>query len=286
MRVVSLVVCVAMTLTLRPVGEAQTVIRSSTGMVRVFATVSDNRGESVGELTRDNFTVWDNGNRQYLSLFSHERQSLSAALVLDLSGSMKRVSDAVLSGARDFASALLPGDRAAVTALWKPSLRFTTDGQDLSRQIESLTFEGDSPIWDTVERAVAALKREPEPRLLVVFTDGRDTRYSAPRTLSQVYGPDIIARRIRDVGIRIVFVSFEDTAGEFEQAVDKADGQLMRPKSPSDLSTAFRTALVDLHNAYLLGFAAGTDGKRHTIDVKVDRKNVTVRSRKSYVAGR
>jgi len=41
----------------------------------------------------------------------------------------------------------------------------------------------------------------------------------------------------------------------------------------------------ELHSQYLLGFAPPRrDGKRHDIDVRLARKGLTARARKSYLA--
>jgi hypothetical protein len=51
-----------------------------------------------------------------------------------------------------------------------------------------------------------------------------------------------------------------------------------------DLGAAFASAMDELHNQYLLGFAAARDGAVHQIDVSVTRPGLTVRARRSYVA--
>src|SRR3954471_24840113 len=57
--------------------------------VAVYATVTTAQGRLVPDLTRDDFTIEDNGKRQELSLFSNDVQPITAVVLLDRSGSLK-----------------------------------------------------------------------------------------------------------------------------------------------------------------------------------------------------
>src|SRR4051794_16233112 len=62
---------------------------TATRTVAVYATVTDGRGRLVTDLTRDDFTIDDNGKRRSLTLFSNDVQPITLVLLLDRSSSMK-----------------------------------------------------------------------------------------------------------------------------------------------------------------------------------------------------
>src|SRR4029450_13243877 len=62
--------------------------KSGVELVNVTATVSDDNGHFVPGLTKDDFTVYEDGQPQDISQFSNERVPVSLVLLLDTSGSM------------------------------------------------------------------------------------------------------------------------------------------------------------------------------------------------------
>ena len=62
--------------------------KSGVELVNVTATVTDEDGRFVPSLTKDDFTVFENGRRQEISHFSSERSRSAWASPLDASGSM------------------------------------------------------------------------------------------------------------------------------------------------------------------------------------------------------
>ena len=57
--------------------------------------------------------------------------------------------------------------------------------------------------------------------------------------------------------------------------------------STSDLAATFSRVADELHRQYALGFTPDKlDGKMHTLEVRVAGDGMTVRARKSYLAGR
>src|SRR5437763_516363 len=57
--------------------------------VAVYATVTNAQGRLVPDLTREDFSIDDNGKRQELTVFSNDVQPITVVMLLDRSGSMK-----------------------------------------------------------------------------------------------------------------------------------------------------------------------------------------------------
>src|SRR4249919_1307926 len=88
--------------------------RAGTHTVSLYATVLDRNGETLPELGESDFTVYDNGVPQPITLFSHELQPITIVVMLDRSGSMRGNFDLVKDAAAEFVTQLLPDDRARV----------------------------------------------------------------------------------------------------------------------------------------------------------------------------
>ena len=71
------------------VAHAQPTFRTGVDLVSVTAVVSDKGGRPVRELTRDDFQVFDDGERRpMLEFWADDAAALSLALLFDVSGSM------------------------------------------------------------------------------------------------------------------------------------------------------------------------------------------------------
>src|SRR4051812_29498463 len=82
------------------VAAQESVFKIDVRLVRLIATVKDPTGKPVGGLSKEDFTVLDNGAKQTISLFErHTSQPLSVAILVDTSGStgkeMKYQTDSV-----------------------------------------------------------------------------------------------------------------------------------------------------------------------------------------------
>lgn len=147
--------------------------------VAVYATVTGARGRLVPDLTRDDFTVDDNGKRQALTLFSNDIQPITLIMLLDRSGSLKQNFDLEERAAEAFVRAMLPADRARVGSFAKyiqiDPEEFTSDRDKLITILRTqLQEDGPTPLWNAVDRGIDKLATEQGRRVILVFTDGVD----------------------------------------------------------------------------------------------------------------
>src|SRR5690348_13572480 len=93
---VSLVLTVLLCLVLGLPARAQApdsdnTLRVDVKLVNVFVTVTDKTGAPVGNLTKDNFKLFEDGNPENISVFSRESElPLSIVLAIDASLSTKK----------------------------------------------------------------------------------------------------------------------------------------------------------------------------------------------------
>ncbi len=98
---------------------------AGTRTVAVYATVTNARGRLVPDLSRDDFSVDDNGKRQTLTLFANDIQPITVVMLLDRSGSMKPNFDLEEQAAEAFVRAMLPGRQGAHRQLRQRASRST-----------------------------------------------------------------------------------------------------------------------------------------------------------------
>jgi VWFA-related protein len=152
---------------------------ASTRTVAVYATVSDAQGRLIPDLSRDDFTIDDNGKPQTLTLFANDIQPITLVMLLDRSGSMKPNFAIEQQAAEAFVDAMLPADKARIGSFGgrvqiDPD-DFTADHGALFHILQNnLQDDGPTPLWNAVDRAIDKLLLEQGRRVVLVFTDGVD----------------------------------------------------------------------------------------------------------------
>ena len=189
-------VCIA----LSPIveGRQQPQFKSSTDVVRVYATVQDRTGHLVTDLRQDEFELRDRGTVVALTAFSTDAQPLSIAIMVDMaSGVFDRRTFAVLHEALDaFADRLGPDDRVSVGWFTKtdvvPGRDFLSDKSSLKAafrteltlsRIRPETSSAQSyqigrtmrPLWNAVSKAIESFRSAPGRKVVLVLPNGPAT---------------------------------------------------------------------------------------------------------------
>ena len=154
--------------------------RAGTHSVSIYATVVDEEGRLVPNLTQDDFEIYDDGKRQPLTLFNNDTQPITIVVMLDRSGSMVRQFGLVSTAAEEFVTHLLPEDRARLGSfsgrVQIDPVTFTSDQTELIRILrEDLQEAGPTPLWNAMSAAMTALAHESGRRVVLVFTDGHNS---------------------------------------------------------------------------------------------------------------
>jgi Ca-activated chloride channel family protein len=155
--------------------------KSGVELVNVTATVSDDNGHFVTGLTKDDFTVYEDGQPQEIAQFSNERVPVSLGILLDTSGSMTPEKMSAARSAIDrFIYDLLGKDDelffmqfASVPDLLQG---WTYDRRAISRAVGQVTAAGGTAMYDAIADAlpIAADGRNQKKAILVI-SDGNDT---------------------------------------------------------------------------------------------------------------
>ena len=296
-----------------------TVYRSRSDLVSLFATVTAADDTLVMDLPQDAFQVYDNGHRQTVTVFSREVQPISVIVLLDRSGSMAADADLVSDAAAEFVKRLLPTDKARIghfsnEIVMAPDT-FTSDQAELLRVLAGAMQPAESsPIWTATDRAVTALLHEGGRRVILLLTDGhdnpmlgqvhtdvKDVTYRAEydeimlytigvsNTEWQLTGGGPRGSRFggppRPQGGAYFSSKTEPPDPSLKKLADESGGRYFYLDPEQHLASLFARIADELHHQYWLGFVpAKLDGNVHKLEVKIARQGLTVRARRSYVA--
>jgi len=309
--VAALVLC---TVTL--VAEEPT-FRGDVRTVAVYATVMGVDGRLVPDLPRDAFSILDNGHRQELTLFAHDVQPITAVVLLDRSGSMKRNFTLVQQAASRFVDVMLAADKARIGSfsnrIQVDPRDFTSDHEELHRILRTeLQDEGPTPLWNALNVGITALLHQQGRRVILVFTDGMD----APLPGQGSSSLKDVMKRAEEENVLVYAIGLNPSDPYvWSTGLGKHDGAFSvrygggRPSvgdhpdkglpkiaaatgggyfeltSTNDLAATFARVADELHHQYALGFAPDKlDGKMHALDVRVTGDGRVVRARRSYLA--
>jgi VWFA-related protein len=174
--------------------------KSGVDLINVTATVTDEYGRFVPSLTKDDFTVFENGHRQEISHFSNERTPVSLGILLDTSGSMTPDKMAAARSAIDrFIYDLLGRDDELFFMEFASTARvgqaWTTDRAAISHAVSRVDPVGGTAIYDAIAKALpmAAAGRHKKKAVLVI-SDGNDTSstISVPRLRQQIRDSEVL----------------------------------------------------------------------------------------------
>lgn len=172
--------------------EPDEVIKVNTDLVVFDAQVIDKKSKRIiGDLTKDDFAVTDNGVKQPISYFSRDELPLSIILLLDVSRSVRPIIHDIRDGALNALQRLKPDDQVAVMAFaseTKLAQDFTKDRALASRKIEEATAGdvlGNGTLLATaLESAAIHMERAPSQlgrRVIIVITDNIAQTYPHQR---------------------------------------------------------------------------------------------------------
>src|ERR1017187_3804973 len=120
-----------------------------TTIVNVFATVRDRHNGIVGDLTKDDFKIYEDGVEQKLAYFTKEvDMPLSFGLLMDTSGSMHFILDAEQDAASTFVHEVMRKKDEAIVLSFDTDVNlladFTEDPQVLRRAIRRAQINVDA----------------------------------------------------------------------------------------------------------------------------------------------
>lgn len=298
----------------KPDTQAPPTIRVEVDVVNVFATVKDRKGKLINTLDKDDFEVYEDGQRQQIRYFTRESDlPLTLGLLVDTSGSQRALVPAEREAAEVFFRRVLGKKDMAFLISFDTDVDllqdFTANLQLLSRSLSRLRVNapgsptpvarGPFPVtprgtllYDAVYLAAEEkLRTEVGRKAIVVITDGED------QGSKMKLGEAVEAAQKGDV---IVYgVLFYDPVsygraglgysgeGALQKIAEETGGRVVQVKRDRNLGAAFEEIAQELRSQYSLGYTparARSLGGFRRLRIKTVRNNLNVQARSGYYA--
>jgi Ca-activated chloride channel family protein len=284
-------------------------IKLEARLVNLNVSAVDNAGRAVPGLRKDDFSVFENGNRQEIAFFEANRAPLSVMVLLDLSGSTEQKIKVMRKTASKFIDSFSPSDRIAIatfTRRFQIVSNFTSDHKLLKHRIDDIKNRGGgTAYYDAVWTSLDLLDHAGDSRkALVVITDGVDNYLQNPnRWPTEHKFEDLLDRASEDdVTVYPIYLDteaeeqgrhfkmnihrqYETARSQVQSIADQTGGAVIQAADGSQLEAAYKTVAAELHTLYSLAYAPSDlkrDGKWRKIEVRVDRPNVNVKARRGF----
>jgi Ca-activated chloride channel homolog len=267
-------------------------------LVLLSVTVKDKKNHYLTDLSKEAFTVFDNGLSQPIRFFMTEDAPATIGLLIDNSGSMQPNRELVVAAAKAFAQTSNPQDdifalvfneevRGALTT----ESPFTNDPEVLRDALQhAVTTRGRTALFDAIVRGMEYVNQGSHDRkVLVIVSDGADNA-SASRfehVLHQIQASNVV---VYAVGL-IDPVERVRNPKHLKALAEATGGEVFQPNNPKQVTEVLQRIARDIRHAYVMAYEPADEVREaglRRIRVAVqspDNGKLTVRTRAAYLAG-
>lgn len=261
----------------------------------------------VLDLTRETFSVIDEGETQELVTFARGDIPFTALLLIDASASMYgEKMESAIAGAASFVHGMKDLDQAQVMVFSDQLLSSTpiTDAKAvLTAGLSGTEARGGTALQDHLFVALKLLEQRQGRRVLILLSDGVDTHSVV--AMEQVFET---ARKSNALVYWIRVARASSDPESFEQKnlssawkdsdqykqqqeilidiVNHSGGRIFGVTSPNQIGPVFIGILEELREQYVLGYYPSNrrnDGRWHRVKVRVEAADVEIRAPRGYV---
>lgn len=287
-------------------------IRIETNLVTVNVAITDNKGNYIKGLKREDFEVYDNRVKQEIENFSAEEAPVSFGIVYDLHPTTDERTGNVLEALRQFTKDLKPKDNFFVTVFNERgslTTEFVPTGEQINANLTDARPSTPNSLYDAIFAASDKIRGQRNSKqVLLVLTDGEDK--SSDHSLKE------LRLRLRSLNLPVYTVAFSNDNRRFFGYSDlyrnqgrqtlaatetyELDRAALAEISKSSggktferqivnriyLNAIFKKILTEVESQYVLGFyPEEADGKWHKLRVSVKPtagKKYKLSNRKGY----
>ena len=257
--------------------------------VAIEASVLDEKGRFVRDLTVADFELIEGVEPQIVDLVSQERTPALFTLLVDSSQSMAMRADAVRATAKALLGPLAAQDKVVVAPFSRGIMNVTgptTDHATILEAISAIRPSGGTAILDSLRQATSVLRNEHERRAIVLITDGYDehSTESFDATVEALRQSDITLYVVGVGGVAGISLKGEHL---LSQLAEQTGGRAWFPRDNRRLAEAYATTAADVQHKYLVTYTPTNqrrDGTWRSIAVKTRTPGLRVRARDGYTA--
>ncbi len=289
--------------------QGQFKIGVEVNMVTVPVTVRKQGGGFLKGLPKEAFHVREDGEDQEVLLFSQEAVPTRIAIVLDISGSVRREWVTIKTSTRKFVQNLKPDDEFALIT-FNTETRLKMDWGNKSERLDdvlaSIYCKDNTNLWDTIYVvANDVFKGIQEKKAMIIMSDGLDNNSSTSykdALSAAVHSEAAIYVVSKTQAVRRSLIDDMQELGYYtgipEEEFINADlalrklayetgGRVLYPDSFGQLDSVYADVDEELRNQYTLGYIStnpAKDGSYRKIDVTVDAPGAAISARPGYYA--
>ena len=256
--------------------------------VGLEATVQDQRGKYVGNLTAADFQLREDGVAQSLDFVSMESVATAFALLIDTSQSMSRSMPIVREAAVRL-SEHLRGDDTVIVAPFKAQIVSVTgptrDGTTIGEAVGAIRPSGKTAILDALTTAAERFVGG-DRRVIVLVTDGYDegSVVSVERAIESLKRAQATVHVIAIGGVAGVSLNGETL---IRRLTAETGGRAFFPWNGAQLATAHAAISEDARSRYRMAYTPINqrhDGTWRALDLQVREPGFVVRTRSGFTA--
>ena len=290
--------------------EAPT-IKVDVNLVNVLFSVRTKAGGLVGNLEKNNFSIFEDGKQQEIKYFTRETNlPLTLGLLVDVSKSQERLIETEKRAAKDFFKQVLRskdeaflisfGEDAELLQDYTNSARLLDQGLDQLRlsvpvgglhpgPVPTISQMRGTILYDAVFLAAHdQLHGQVGRKALILITDGIDqgSRYTKEKAIESAQRADAIIYSIEYFD-RGAYGMFAPSNSALRQMSEETGGRVFRVDRKHPLDEVFKQIQDELRSQYALGYAPTNsvkDGTFRRIEIQADQKDLKVQARKGYYA--
>jgi VWFA-related protein len=278
--------------------EAPAVFTSDTRLVVCHTTVVDKSGHLVTNLSKDQFTVLEDGKPQEIKVFRREDIPVSLGLIIDNSGSMREKRAKVEAADLALVKDSNPEDEVFVVNFNDEAFLdlphnkdFTNDIKELEEALTRVDSRGGTAMRDAIRMSIDHLKEKAhkDKKALVIVTDGNDNSSvisienlvrAAQQSEVLIYGVGLLGEEERREAMR--------AQRALKALAEATGGEVFFPKDTAEVDKIAHQVARDIRNQYTIEYTPSNtamDGQFRKIEVKVNAPgNLKVRTRNGYYA--
>jgi len=272
--------------------ENDFVLHSQVRLVLLDVSVKDSKGGFVSGLSKENFSVFENGRPQNIKVFANDDVPVTLGILVDQSRSMAPKRIQVLVAAEIFVQESNPQDEIFVLHFNDNVKRGLPDDMLFSDNIEQLRSalrkgvpEGKTALNDAVVAGLEQLELgRRDKKTLVVISDGGDNA-SVHNRLEMLKMVESNIATIYSIGLFDPEDPDRDP-GILRHLAKISGGEAYLPSDPSEMVPVCRRIAKDIRTRYTIGYAppAANGALRH-IQVRASAPghgSLLIRTRTSY----
>jgi VWFA-related protein len=291
-------------------------IKVEVNVVNVLFNVRDKHSGLVGNLSKDDFSIFEDGKQQDIKFFNRETDlPLTIGLLIDVSASQGNLIEIEKNAAYQFfGSVLRPKDLAFLISFGEEAellQDYTNSAKLLRKGLEDLHVNsavgglhpGPVPtiyqprgtvLYDAVYVASAdQLRGQVGRKVLVMITDGEDegSRYDIKKAIEAAQKADAMLYGLYYVDRAfysqhgIMFGGVSDSA--LQRMASETGGHVFHVDRKNTLEDVFKELQDEMRSQYAIGYTPtnpSKDGTFRRIEIQTKNKDWKVQARKGYYA--